>query len=78
MSARQRDERPLGYFARGILPSADVQCRNCFSFVGALNDACPGCGEYVCRVCGCTDSAACDNGCSWVDRDHRLCSECAR
>lgn len=28
-----------------------------------------------CRVCGCTDDAACLNACSWVERD--LCSTCA-
>lgn len=31
----------------------------------------------VCRVCGCTDNAACEEGCSWVDRGHTLCSACA-
>lgn len=27
-----------------------------------------------CRECGCTDEAACDGGCSWVEAD--LCSAC--
>lgn len=27
-----------------------------------------------CRVCGCTDAAACEGGCSWVEAD--LCSAC--
>lgn len=27
-----------------------------------------------CRVCGCTDDIACDEGCSWVEPD--LCSAC--
>jgi PRTRC genetic system protein A len=31
--------------------------------------------EKICRVCGCTDSHGCDNGCSWVEPD--LCSNCA-
>lgn len=30
-----------------------------------------------CRVCGCTDEFGCDAGCSWIDRDHTLCSACA-
>ena len=29
----------------------------------------------ACRVCGCTDAAACLGGCSWIDID--LCSRCA-
>lgn len=29
----------------------------------------------VCRVCGCTDDAACEGGCYWVEAD--LCSQCA-
>lgn len=28
-----------------------------------------------CRECGCTEDAACDGGCEWVERD--LCSACA-
>lgn len=31
-------------------------------------------GGMACRVCGCTDSAACDDGCNWVEAD--LCSRC--
>lgn len=30
----------------------------------------------TCRLCGCTDSAPCDGGCSWVDDHHTLCSSC--
>lgn len=32
-------------------------------------------GETVCRVCGCTDTYGCDEGCYWVEED--LCSSCA-
>ncbi|TXL72519.1 hypothetical protein FHP25_24810 [Vineibacter terrae] len=32
-------------------------------------------GGRVCRICGCTDHAACPGGCSWHERD--LCSACA-
>jgi hypothetical protein len=30
--------------------------------------------EMICRVCGCTDSHACEGGCYWVEP--RLCSKC--
>jgi hypothetical protein len=30
----------------------------------------------TCRWCGCTDHAACEAGCWWVDRRQTLCSEC--
>lgn len=28
----------------------------------------------ICRECGCTDDAACEGGCTWVEED--LCSAC--
>ena len=31
--------------------------------------------ETPCRLCGCTDSWGCDEGCWWVEPD--LCSSCA-
>lgn len=31
--------------------------------------------EMECRVCGCTDSCACEGGCYWVLPE--LCSQCA-
>ncbi|CAN5889278.1 hypothetical protein BH11PSE1_BH11PSE1_10510 [soil metagenome] len=30
--------------------------------------------EVACRMCGCTDSRACEGGCYWVEAD--LCSAC--
>jgi hypothetical protein len=35
-----------------------------------------GCAEtdQICRVCGCTDDNACEDGCSWAEKD--LCSSC--
>jgi hypothetical protein len=30
----------------------------------------------TCRVCGCTDAAACPAGCAWVDAAHTVCSAC--
>lgn len=30
-----------------------------------------------CILCGCTDERACPDGCSWVDKDHTICSACA-
>jgi hypothetical protein len=32
-------------------------------------------GGSACRVCGCTDNDACEEGCYWVEAD--LCSSCA-
>lgn len=32
-------------------------------------------GGAACRVCGCTDNDACEEGCYWVEAD--LCSSCA-
>lgn len=32
-------------------------------------------GNPPCRRCGCTDNAACEEGCSWEELD--LCSRCA-
>jgi hypothetical protein len=29
-----------------------------------------------CRVCDCTEVAACEGGCSWVDVDETLCTAC--
>jgi hypothetical protein len=31
-------------------------------------------GVRACRVCGCTDRSACEEGCEWVGED--LCSAC--
>ncbi len=30
----------------------------------------------ICSQCGCTDLAACDGGCCWVDLTETLCSSC--
>lgn len=76
--------REIGYFAIGILPLPVLECRNCGWLIDSIDDACPSCGDHVCRVCGCTDSACClwtddegkARGCVWVDRDKRLCSRC--
>lgn len=32
----------------------------------------------VCQICGCTDELACEGGCSWVDDERTLCSQCAK
>jgi hypothetical protein len=29
-----------------------------------------------CRWCGCTEFAACPNGCAWANRKQTLCTEC--
>lgn len=31
----------------------------------------------TCRVCGCTDDAACPDGCAWANQTHTLCTSCA-
>jgi hypothetical protein len=30
----------------------------------------------TCEYCQCTDAAACEGGCSWVDEARELCSQC--
>lgn len=32
----------------------------------------------TCIICGCDDLHACKGGCSWVNNQHTLCSECFR
>lgn len=52
------------------LPAHLIQCATCL-FVHlkeALERAgfvCSDCGDNVCVKCGCTDSVACEEGCSW-------------
>lgn len=37
-------------------------------------------GKYlpagICKKCGCTERFACKGGCSWADKEHRLCTRC--
>ena len=33
-------------------------------------------GSGCCRMCFCTDSYACPDGCGWVNRSHTLCNRC--
>lgn len=59
------------------LPDTHVQCENCLLAVEKADlrrrgFVCPGCGDRVCVVCGCTDSVACPEGCEWVEPG--LCS----
>jgi hypothetical protein len=64
---RARDERmPL---AR--VPGSYVQCQGCLRvhskrLLAAADFRCHECGDQVCAVCGCTDSVACEEGCSWL------------
>lgn len=30
----------------------------------------------TCRYCGCTEYAACEGGCSWIDDEQTVCSAC--
>ena len=51
-------------------------CKNCRKPVGITDDLrCANCGEFICLVCGCTESAACEGGCYWARPG--VCSECA-
>ena len=47
-----------------------IDCKNCgTSATGAeimIREGCPGCGEAVCMLCGCTDQKACARGCAWL------------
>jgi hypothetical protein len=65
---RPEERMPLA----GQIDEAHVQCDNCLLVVtkaelAARGYACPGCGERVCVVCGCTDSNACADGCAWSE-----------
>lgn len=31
----------------------------------------------TCRACGCTENAACPEGCAWADDSHTICTSCA-
>jgi hypothetical protein len=56
-----------------------VVCRNCQTSVALVQAIvagfCPGCQESICPVCGCTDSAGCENRCSWLPSG--ICTTCA-
>jgi len=45
-------------------------------FIGQSYFLCPECQKdfRYCRVCGCSDEDACEEGCHWVEED--LCSSC--
>lgn len=58
-------------FAWGLKPEPKY-CDQC----GQRIDNEPLFEEQKCRVCGCTDSNACEGGCYWVEPD--LCSRCVR
>jgi hypothetical protein len=32
--------------------------------------------QGVCRWCGCTDAHGCDEGCTWANARHTLCTSC--
>jgi hypothetical protein len=42
----------------------------------ALCSKCGYNGYGTCKVCGCSDTMACEGGCSWTNRKHDLCSNC--
>lgn len=53
-----------------------INCKNCERQTVVIDECfCAGCGEMVCLHCGCTDSAACAEVCSWAATG--VCSNCA-
>ena len=67
-NAREQNERmPID-----DLPEHSIQCATCL-LVHSKTDLeadgfiCRECGDMVCRVCGCTDSVACEEGCDWTE-----------
>lgn len=57
------------------LSSKPVCCYDCEDGDDDCAAVCPKlAGDPVCRVCGCSEGAACEGGCSWVEDD--LCSAC--
>ncbi len=51
-----------------------IKCQNCGYLANTTEGGCPNCGETICYVCGCTDSAACPGGCYWTRPN--ICSQC--
>lgn len=51
-----------------------IFCRNCRKQTRIIENHCSGCREMICERCGCTDSAACDVICSWLEPG--LCDAC--
>ncbi len=51
-----------------------IKCRNCRLITAVVEGKCAKCGEEICIVCGCTDSAACPEGCYWTRPN--VCSQC--
>lgn len=64
-------------------PEQDIiQCKNCGRVTaivaGVDGPECSDCGELICARCGCTESAACNDGfgggCGWAASG--VCTEC--
>ncbi|MBS1797822.1 MAG: hypothetical protein JSS81_28635 [Acidobacteria bacterium] len=65
------------FLMMGFNPEMDavsVLCKNCRQFVTIADGHCPNCMESICPRCGCTDSAACSEGCFWLPDG--ICSSC--
>lgn len=57
------------------LPAHLIQCEGCLLILlkealAAAGYVCEGCGDMMCVVCGCTDSVACAEGCTWSSPGH--------
>lgn len=63
------------FFVMGFDKNYDVvMCRNCGTDVLSKETHCSYCNEQICGSCGCTDSAACAEGCYWMPSG--ICSVC--
>lgn len=51
-----------------------IKCQNCSVVAAIIDGRCSNCGEKICTICGCTDSAACPGGCCWTREG--VCSQC--
>lgn len=68
-----RGQRVRYDHARGAL---ELVCRVCKKFVALVAVAAVAAVRGTCRVCGCTEDAACVGGCCWADESETLCSQC--
>lgn len=72
-AARAKKPGKLETKARRLKKAVEKKLANGNGAPPAEPKATPG----VCKGCGCTENAACEGGCHWVDADCTLCSKCA-
>lgn len=61
-----------------FLPPVRELAEGCAGLLAELDaaGATPKFQPGVCRACGCTETRACEGGCSWADAAQTLCSKC--